>query len=87
MNGKDRVVLALQNALNGATAEELDATAVYLRCIQWIKSHRGELPEAERTLQQIEDAIAGQTSRTRAEVLLLTYKLKDLIEAHQLGLK
>lgn len=87
MTGKERLIKDLADELESATAEDQLATLTYFECLNWIRQNEGLHPEAEQTLELIQEIVDGKTCGDKRDVVNLTYKLEDLITAYKQGLK
>lgn len=76
MTDREKLITELATA----TGEERDATISYINSLKWINRNPNRSPEAEQTLRQIQDIIAGRSQGGRSEPLALTQKLGDIVE-------
>lgn len=86
MTDRETLIAELRSQLTTATEADRSATLSYLNSLMWVHRNPERSPEAEQTLRQIQDIIAGRSEGGRAEVEALTYKLEDIIERTNWGL-
>ena len=77
---------AFKKAAENLTAEEAKLTSIFLNGLIYARKHP-ENKAAAALIEQIQDIISGKMGAGRQDVINLTYRLDEVIQAATWGMK